>query len=354
MQPTEIDQLILDEKWSDLSDFLSPLRNTDTVAHILYAKSILTAYGKGEENNLREAISLLKTAQKIEPNSARYNTILSTMLLQSGEKDDAHLFALNACKVAYQDPTTHLALARSFLAQNKELKAYESFQQALSFVPDSQPEFKEDIKRNILKLSIIWDTPLIGKRLTLRRASDEDFDFLLAIRKNDTFRNQYNMFHGTSVKLIKDSLTKSQKKPIESGKVEWIIEKNSIPIGIASLVDINTLNSRAELLIGFPHERSGWVSLEATFLILEFAFQKLKLNKIYSYVYSDNTYSQKNTLHLGFTQEGILRSHVKRPGTSKYLDLIVNGYLANEFFQSQKISVLFRRVLGRKPSIDPF
>lgn len=348
MQPTAIDILILNENWADLSEALDNIDRENMIAHSFYANSILIAYGKGTENNLPKAILELKKALNLDHNNSLYKTILSTMLLQSNEVEEAQRYALEACKTSPKDPTTYMALARSFLAQKQNDKAYNIFKRALSYTPKSHQSLRSDIQTNLLKLPALWNTPLIGKRLTLTRVSDDHFDYLLKIRNNDVFRNKYNMFHKTSVAAVNESIAFSQKSPLETNKIEWIIEQDAQPVGLASLVDINFLNSRAELLIGFPDKGNGWQSLEATLLVLEFAFKQAELFKVYSYVYSDNMSSQNNTLHLGFTQEGTLRSHVKRPGTDEWLDLIVNGCLAHEFYNNIKLIKLFKRVLGRE------
>ena len=57
-------------------------------------------------------------------------------------------------------------------------------------------------------------------------------------------------------------------------------------------------------------------------------------------------------MHLGFRQEGLLRSHVVDPISEQPLDLFINGCLSHEFFNNQKLMVLANRLLGRTPH-DP-
>ncbi len=347
MQSNQIDQLIHSQKWSELSDYLQGCSFADDNAPMFYARGMLSAYDSSKNKDLQQAIRYLKKACELDTKNPKYKYILSAFLLDSGQNNDAHKLALDAYTVAPSDPMASITLGKSFLANKKELDAYKSYQNALLNIPDSNKIFKEHIKHTMLKLPIFWNTPLNGRRVSLTRVTEQHFNFVFSLRKNEAFRNQYNFFHKTSEQAVKESIQTSQKPPLESNKIEWIIEREGTPIGIASLVDMNLRNSRAELLIGLPDVSDGWVSLEATLLILEFAFKTLGLAKVYSYVYSDNTQSQKNTLHLGFTQEGVLRSHVIRPDTSETLDLIINGYLANEFFQNPRILKLFTRVLGR-------
>ena len=82
---------------------------------------------------------------------------------------------------------------------------------------------------------------------------------------------------------------------------------------------------------------------------MEFAFSKIGIHKLISYVYGDNPKSQRNTLHLGFQQEGLLKSHVVDPASGERLDLYINGCLSTEFFQNKTLMKLASRLLGRVP-----
>jgi len=118
---------------------------------------------------------------------------------------------------------------------------------------------------------------------------------------------------------------------------------------LAELVDINLQNSRAELIVGFPDTQTFGISLEATLLAIEFAFSKIGIRKLVSYVYGDNPNAQRNTLHLGFQAEGLLRDHVLDAASGECLDLHINGCLASDFFRNEIMLKLARRLLGRTP-----
>ena len=116
-------------------------------------------------------------------------------------------------------------------------------------------------------------------------------------------------------------------------------------LGMASLTEISLRHRRAEFIIGVRDAAPG-LALEASLLVLEFAFRTMRLNKVLSTVYSGNEYALRSTRHLGFQPEGLLRQHVQDPRTREYIDLCLSGLLPGEFF-SERNQRLAGRLLGR-------
>jgi RimJ/RimL family protein N-acetyltransferase len=114
---------------------------------------------------------------------------------------------------------------------------------------------------------------------------------------------------------------------------------------MASLTDISLRHGRAELIIGVRGAAPG-LALEASLLLLEFAFRTLRLRKLHSTVYGGNEYALRSTRHLGFELEGRLRQHVQDPRTRECLDLCLFGLLPQEFFSAGN-QRLAARLLGR-------
>lgn len=199
----------------------------------------------------------------------------------------------------------------------------------------------------IKRLSPIWREPLVGKNLTLLRIEDKHKNFLLKTRQDKEFQHHYNLFAKDSEETIIKEIEIAKKLPLDIKKIEWIIEKNGKAIGIATLADLNMHNNTAELLFGFPGKKTIRDPLEAILLILEFAFCKIKLHKLTSYVYSDNEKAQKNTINIGFKKEGFLESHIYDIKSNKRLSLFVNGYLASSFFENTKLLKKTQKIIGR-------
>ena len=121
------------------------------------------------------------------------------------------------------------------------------------------------------------------------------------------------------------------------------------PIGIANLVEIQFVHRRAEFLIGLPNpeDHASGIGLEATLLVLDYAFNRVGLNKLTTFVYGDNIRSQQNTRALGFVQESCLREQIWEQTSGKFLDLYGNGMTLSDFRANKHLSKLSQRLLGR-------
>jgi RimJ/RimL family protein N-acetyltransferase len=114
----------------------------------------------------------------------------------------------------------------------------------------------------------------------------------------------------------------------------FIIElKDNTPVGMLSLVNINTNNKNAEtarFLIGNEDLVKGLpVAVEAMKLIYEFAFDNLNLLRIYGTVVSGNLLMFKWQKYLGMKEEGRMRSHYFIGG--RWQDAIIMGLLVDEY-----------------------
>jgi [ribosomal protein S5]-alanine N-acetyltransferase len=103
-----------------------------------------------------------------------------------------------------------------------------------------------------------------------------------------------------------------------------IIDKASNKhIGNIKLGNINWVNRNGELgiLIG---DKTAWgkgFGKDACALLVEYAFTKLNLRKVWLAVYSDNKAAHSLYLKLGFKEEGCLKNHVFSDG--KFMDKIL-------------------------------
>ena len=134
--------------------------------------------------------------------------------------------------------------------------------------------------------------------------------------------------------------------PLEVGKTEkWfeankdrndrydcIIEADGDPCGLIGLLNIDNKNGKAEYYIsmGEPSYKGRGVATEASRLILEYAFDKLKLEKVYLYTEVDNIPAQRLFEKVGFRREGVMRSDLRSRGY--YVNRIAYGLLRQEFY----------------------
>ena len=114
-----------------------------------------------------------------------------------------------------------------------------------------------------------------------------------------------------------------------------ICDKTGI-IGMISLVDIDYINSKAEmhLIIGNNASRGKGYGNDAIVLMLNHAFNNLNLNKVYLTVLSYNNIAIRLYYKNGFRKEGILRQEIFKSG--KYVDCIIMSILREEFLATEK------------------
>ena len=177
---------------------------------------------------------------------------------------------------------------------------------------------------------------LVGKKVTLR-AYDDSEDAWLAVK----WRN--------------DPQTKTfffEEEPISFySHLEWIDEVLHNPniryymiqinagddykaatIGTIGLNHIDWRNRTAEFgwfLIGEAKYRSWGYGKEAIFLLLDYAFNHLNLNKIWLQTMILNKAASAVYRKMGFQGEGILREHKFKGG--EYIDVYTYGLLRREF-----------------------
>ncbi len=201
--------------------------------------------------------------------------------------------------------------------------------------------------------------PLQGRRVSLVRRAPQYAEFIINCVQNAQFINLYRLSENrqqTAEQLRQRLAEEESLLPQQLHRVEWVILRheqnaqghlNVRPIGLAAIADYQSNHGRGEFLIGIPEpaEQRMGVGLEASLLVLDYAFNALKLNKLISFVYSHNQNSQANTLQLGFTQEGFLREHIHNAHYG-YVSLYQNGLLITEFRSNQRLSRLSSRLLG--------
>lgn len=131
--------------------------------------------------------------------------------------------------------------------------------------------------------------------------------------------------------------------PLVAEAIHWVAVRGDEPVGLVSVASMQWRHRSGEFLVGFPIENSSIVSVSASILAIQYCFQVLQFEKLFSYVHSDNLISQKSTESLGFSREGLLREEFLNRQTGKRMDLIRNGLLASEF-DSDRIRRLSKRL----------
>lgn len=107
-----------------------------------------------------------------------------------------------------------------------------------------------------------------------------------------------------------------------------IVERvNGRSIGTIGLNHIDPKHRRAEfgILIGNAEARGKGLAFEASRLLLDYAFNKVGLHRVYLHAFADNEPALHLYRKIGFVQEGLLRQHVLKNG--QYRDVVVMAFL---------------------------
>jgi ribosomal-protein-serine acetyltransferase len=101
--------------------------------------------------------------------------------------------------------------------------------------------------------------------------------------------------------------------------------KTSKPIGIVFIKSIDWRTPKAELAYFIDKEQEGkGITSKALKHIIDYSFNKLKMNKLFLRVAPENIASQRVALKNGFVKEGVLRKDFKR-ANGKLTDVYYYG-----------------------------
>ncbi|MGC9387244.1 MAG: hypothetical protein ACP5D0_09875, partial [Hydrogenovibrio sp.] len=217
-------QLMTQQNWPKIRQQLRATPVNSLTAEEAYALGLSALYGTPKELEL--ATQSLQHAAHLARN-IKTNNLLAEIYLNT----------IHAYHIAEQ---WDKAYDTAKLAIQKTIQNTENFK-----------AFSEAIKTYNPK----WQAPLQSQRLTLIRLGKKHFSDLLSIRKNTAFQQRYNRFKDSDQDRIIKDLERSERPPLVSGKIEWLIQRHQQTIGIAGLVDLDPNNKRAELQIGFTGDK---------------------------------------------------------------------------------------------------
>lgn len=301
----------------------------------------------GEHQRAEEAF---RQALRHDPGNPLLHNNLGNVLKESGRVSDAVASYRQSLSIDAGYAEAHVNLGIALKESGSLAEARAALGQALALRPGNR-----QATDNLWQIAPFWRQPVAGRHLVLRPYRESDAAFLGHCLANKNFMMHYHRFlsRGKSLATIAAHLRKAERlMPWQSGTVDWVIFRHGgaeRPVGLANLVDLNCLHRRAEFLVGIPaeEERHAGVGLEASLLVLDFAFNRARLNKLTSLVYEDNPRSQKGTLGLGFQQEGYRPEHLFDANRQGYFGVYENGLTATAFRANPRLAHLSRRILGR-------
>lgn len=176
------------------------------------------------------------------------------------------------------------------------------------------------------------------KTVFFRAFEEEDIDAIYQW-KNDDELNKLTV--GLNRKVCRDDVAKwvRSKMPHNPFEVFWAICANDETkkiIGYAQLTEIHFINSSANfsgIMIGDRSYQDGFAWLETYLFIMEYAFERLGLNRLYG----SSIIGHKDSNNIGrlllWTREGIMRQAVYKNGC--FYDEAISSILRAEYFDNK-------------------
>jgi len=187
---------------------------------------------------------------------------------------------------------------------------------------------------------------LEGKLTRLRKIEPDDLPAVLAWRNSPEVRDY--LFATKEISADEHRAWYERLRTDHSKEVFVITDLAGQPLGLAQLFDIDYPNSRAEwgFYISDPRNRRAGYGAEAEYLILRYAFDELKLHRIYCHTLAFNKSVLSLHERFNFKQEGVLRAHIRRDNQPH--DVVITAILKEEFAEvREKVEQLLGRIAER-------
>ena len=171
-----------------------------------------------------------------------------------------------------------------------------------------------------------------GPRVRLRPLEDGDRELLETWSRDDLIS------HTFSRALLGELCSHASLASLRDGRRDFIVcDERGRGIGLVCLFHIDTAVGQAEMakLLGEPTARGKGYAKEAASLLLGYAFDELKLKRIYLRTAGLNIPNVRLNEKLGFRFEGIMRQAAALDG--KPVDVVIMSILAEEFLQHYRL-----------------
>lgn len=173
------------------------------------------------------------------------------------------------------------------------------------------------------------DVRLEGQNVYLRYITYDDTDMIVRWRNQENVR-KYFLFREDFTTAMHESWLKNR---VETGDVDQFIvcmKDTDRPVGSTYLRDIDHVNGKAEygVFLGEEEVRGQGIGKEILNLTVKYAFDELKLHRVYARVIEGNDASKYCFLNCGFKQEALLRDTIFVEG--EYINVVILGKLKDE------------------------
>lgn len=148
---------------------------------------------------------------------------------------------------------------------------------------------------------------------------------------NDPSNNEF--LHYNIPLNITDTIKWYDKVKKNVNRFDMIIECDGIPVGVIGIINIDKLKGEYYITLGEKDYKRKGISTIATKMILEYAFNELKLEKVWLCVDDLNTNAKKLYEKVGFKLEGFLRKDIYFKG--QMIDRCMYGILREEWLKNE-------------------
>lgn len=156
---------------------------------------------------------------------------------------------------------------------------------------------------------------IIGDRIYLRAVELSDKEMLLDIINDEQTEYELGGWSFPISNLNQEEWIKSLKPDNNTLRCVIVNKEGDRAIGTVILSDIDYKNGTAEIHIKLGNQiRSKGYGAETINLIVDYAFNELRLHCIYAHINSYNEKSQNLFEKCGFVKEGILRDRIFKKG----------------------------------------
>ena len=130
----------------------------------------------------------------------------------------------------------------------------------------------------------------------------------------------------------------------------WIVERDGEGVGLANLTRIDAANRKCDwaYYLGETSTRGQGIGAAVEYMVLQFVFGPLGLNKLCCEVFLDNEAVWKLHESFGFTKEALWRDHVWRDGEAR--DVVGLGILGRDWEAARPVCEARLREKGIEPA----
>src|SRR5690625_3584170 len=173
---------------------------------------------------------------------------------------------------------------------------------------------------------------LSNEQVYLRLMEEKDVPYKVKWINNHEFRHTLNFDYPLSEISTKKWLHNVAGNSTRKDFIVCDIESDK-PIGYGGLIGIDYKNGKAESYMGIGDQsyQGKGIGYEIRKILLDYAFTELNMNKIYAYVWKENSPMITLNEKVGFQIEGLLRQDILSHGEKR--DRYIMGILKEEYIK---------------------